>query len=157
MFSRVLDSFASWRVSDWIGLYGAFLSSTLAIAQVVRAVQRRRGVKVKIQRGQVGTLGARDWQDMVRISVINRRDYSIRAVSFALEPIQPFRRKKSGWFLGSLPPADVRPHDRVDQTIAIDKLRSAGIDLSRRLRAVVVLTTDETFRSSSVILEAPDK
>jgi hypothetical protein len=153
VLTQILSGLAGLDTAEWIGVYGAFLATVHAGAQFIRWLQRRRGVKVKLAPKRSGTPGRQDWEDVAHITVINRRDYTVRTTSFSLVPAG--LRPQRAWFLGMLHPTDIRSHDSFDQIVSIERLVPAGVDLSLRLRVVVHLSTDESFVSPAVRLAVP--
>ncbi len=132
----------SLKLTEWLGIYGAVLSTVLAIAKLVARLRAwRNRVVVTLESGEMVRFGAGGAPDFrtpsMRISIWNRGAYPVRVERIGLR----FGNLRIGLDHPRLP-AEVGPHDAFNMGLPVSSEKHRG-----RPRAYAQLTTGEAFES----------
>jgi hypothetical protein len=136
-------------LNDWLGVYGASLSTLLAIGQAVSAWRKRKS-RITVDATLVDMGRPDQWSERkttLLVRITNRSDYPVKVSSLGLE----FVKGKGLAFLDGLP-REIPPHDRIDAPLPYDEL-AGRYDFSKRFVAYASLTTGEKFQSKRIMLK----
>lgn len=136
-------------VAGWLGIYGALLSTILAI----REWRKRSRVRVRLVYWEQDAGGSLMPFERLSVVVTNRSDYGVRINLIILSVWRRYRWVDVGGF-APRPRDVVPPHDALESEMAPATTPWEAMK-GRCARARVLLTTGERFTSRSVRLTVP--